>query len=129
VVKRLYRDDMSAYEADVVMWYLRNGLFFDLGADARPDVLLVRYEDLVGDPRRRFAELFDFIGTPMPERAVEAIKESSGSKREYPDIHPEIRALCDALHDRLVAHYHQRIRARAQAASEPAAALRALAGR
>ena len=129
VVKRLYRDDMSAYEADVVMWYLRNGLFFDLGADTRPDVLLVRYEDLVGDSRRRFAELFDFIGTPMPERAVEAIKESSGSKREYPDIHPEIRALCDALHDRLVAHYEQRIRRRAQAAASEPSALRALAGR
>jgi hypothetical protein len=106
-VRRLYRDDMSPFEADVVMWYLRNGLYFDLGADKRSDVLLVRYEDLTSDPRRRFAEMFNFIGTPMPERAVNAIRESGGSRHTYPDIHPEIRSLCDELHNRLVTHYNQ----------------------
>lgn len=130
IVRRLYRKGMTVFEADVVMWYLRNGLFFDLGADTRPEVLLVRYEDLISEPPRRFAEMFDFIGTPMPERAVNAIRESSGAKRLYPEIHPDIRALCDSLHDRLVSHYNQQTHARTTAAAaKPARAVRALAGR
>jgi hypothetical protein len=105
LVRRLYRDDMSLYEAEMVMWYLRNGLFFDLRAGDRPDVLLVRYEDLVAEPGRRFADLFEFIGTPMPSRAVAALRPSTGTKRSYPEIDPALRVLCEEMHERLLAHY------------------------
>ena len=120
LVRRLYREDMSLYEAEAVMWYLRNGLFFDLHADRRPDVLLVRYEDLVADPERRFAEVFDFVGTSMPPRSVEAIQESSGRNRSYPDLDPEIRALCEGLHNRLLEHYNTKV-ARSRVHAEAAA--------
>jgi hypothetical protein len=108
VVKRLYRRDISLYEAEALMWYLRNGLFFDLHACERPDVLLVRYEDLVSDPGSRFADVFEFIGTSMPARCVEAINGSAGPRRSDPEIHPEIRTLCDGLHERLLAHYREK---------------------
>ena len=122
LVDRLYREDMSLYEAEMVMWYLRNGLFFDLGADRRPDVRLVRYEDLIADPRRRFAEMFEFIGTPIPTRAVEAIKPSSGRQRSYPPMDPELRGLCEEMHDRLLAHYRHQTRIGGVASPLPAAA-------
>jgi hypothetical protein len=107
-VRRLYRADMSLYEAEAVTWYLRNGLFFDLHVDRRPDVLLVRYEDLVSDPVRRFADIFGFIGMPMPHRSVDAINESSGN-RTYPELDPAIREVCSGLHDRLLDHYGNRL--------------------
>ena len=130
LVKRLYRDDMSLYESETVMWYLRNGLFFDLHADMRPDVLLVRYEDLITDPQQRFDEMFRFIGMAVPPHAVDAIKPSSGSTRTYPDIHPELRTLCDSLHERLLRHYHDRVQPSAPATVDvPAASSRALASR
>ena len=105
LVTRLYREDMSLHEANAVMWYLRNGLFFDLGASARPDVLLVRYEDLVAQPRERFAELFRFIGLPVPEGIDAAVRRPEGGDRKFPEISPEIRDICDRLHERLLAHY------------------------
>ena len=108
LVRRLYREDMSLYEAEAVMWYLRNSLFFDLHADRRPDVLLVRYEDLVADPSRRLADIFDFIGAAMPARSVDAIQESSGKNRTYPELDPEISTLCEGLHTRLLEHYANR---------------------
>jgi hypothetical protein len=108
-VRRLYRADMSLYEAEAVMWYLRNGLFFDLRMERRSDVLLVRYEDLVSDPVRRFQDMFRFIGSPMPARSVAAIKESSDGNRTYPELDPRIRALCEDLHDRLLGHYKTQV--------------------
>jgi hypothetical protein len=105
LVARLYRDDMSLHEANAVMWYLRNSLFFDLRAHERSDILLVQYEDLTAHPQEHFGRLFAFIGTAVPEHAVEAIRRSARSERSFPEMAPEITALCEELHNRLVEHY------------------------
>jgi Sulfotransferase domain len=102
---RLYRPDMSLHEANAVMWYLRNRLYFDLGASARQDVLLVRYEDLVTEPEREFARMFDHIGTPLPPACAAAVKRSSAGRQVFPEISPKVRRLCDELHDALLDHY------------------------
>jgi hypothetical protein len=105
LVARLYREDMSQHEANAVMWYLRNALFFDLKTSERSDVLLVRYEDLVSAPQEHFERIFRFIGTPVPARALAALRSSAGSTRVFPQISPEIRRLCEDVHERLLAHY------------------------
>lgn len=102
---RLYHDDMSLHEANAVMWYLRNALFFELDAGLRPDVLLVRYEDLVNAPQEHFTRVFDFIGTAVPAAAVEAIRSSGRGRRPFPEISREVRNLCEELHGRLLEHY------------------------
>jgi hypothetical protein len=106
LVARLYREDMSQYEAHAVMWYLRNGLYFDLGAHERKEILLVRYEALVGDPQKQFTRLFSFVGAPVPEGALATIRKSNRPPREAPPISPEIRRLCEELQDRLIAHHN-----------------------
>lgn len=105
LVRRLYRDDMSLHEANAVMWFLRNDLYFDLHADERPDVLLVRYEDLVRDPSLQFARVFDFVEIPPPSGLASAIRSTAGTRRSFPEISSEVRALCERLHERLLAHY------------------------
>ena len=105
IVRRLYRDDMSQHEANAVMWYLRNSLFFDLGCDQRSDVLLVRYEDLDGEPREHVARIFGFLGVPVSNAALEAIGGGGRAGRAFPDISPDIRRLCEEVHERLLAHY------------------------
>jgi hypothetical protein len=117
LVKRLYRDDMTLHEANAVMWYLRNGLFFDLNAHERPDVLLVRYEDLVADPHTGFARLFDFVKMPVPSDFGRLIRSSGASKRPFPEISREIRALCDELQERLITYYESTISSRPAARS------------
>ena len=115
LVKRLYREDMSIFEANALLWYLLNGLFFDLRADRRQDVMLVRYEDLTAHPRERFADVFNFIGVPMPDRAVDGIKRSRGSQRVLPEMDAEIRGLCEDMHARLLAFYQHRTQAASSA--------------
>lgn len=105
LVRRLYRDDMSLHEANAVMWYLRNGLFFDLNAGAREDILLVRYEDLVGNPRPNFERMFRFIDVPLPMGFVDVVRRGESSRRQFPQVSSEIRTLCEDLHARLLAHY------------------------
>jgi hypothetical protein len=105
LVRRLYRTEMTLHEANAVMWYLRNGLFFDLHVDTRPDVLLVRYEDLVDHPRIHVVRMFDFLDMPVPAQAVEAIQPSRRGNRSFPTIAEEIRSLCEGLHNRLLAHH------------------------
>jgi Sulfotransferase family len=102
---RLYRPDMSLHEANAIMWYLRNRLYFDLGASERQDVLLVRYEDLVAEPAREFARMFDHIGVPLPPTCVAAVKPSNARSQVFPEISPKVRRLCDELHDSLLGHY------------------------
>lgn len=119
IVRRLYRDDMSQHEANAVMWYLRNSLYFDLHCDERSDVLLVRYEDLVSNPVEHVTRIFSFIGVPVPPGAIEAVKGGSRGSRTFPEISPDIRRLCEDVYERLLAHYRSE-----QISVEPAAANR-----
>ena len=105
LVSRLYREDMSEYEAHAVMWYLRSSLYFDLQANERREVLLVRYEDLIAEPEDQFRRLFSFVGQPVPPGALATIRPSSRSKRSYPNLAEDIRAVCEQLQQRLIAHH------------------------
>lgn len=110
LVKRLYRDDMSLHEANAVMWFLRNALYFDLGADTNPDVLLVRYEDLVGKPQESFARIFDFIGASLPSGFGRAIHPPQSRKHLFPEISPDIQSICEKLESRLISRYFDEAR-------------------
>ncbi len=105
VVRRLYDDRMSLHAANALMWYLRNDLYFDLKACDRPDVLLVRYEDLVSEPKDAFVRVFGFLGLQPPPGFESSVYGSSVSRRGFPEIPTEIKALCDGLEERLLAHY------------------------
>jgi len=109
LARGLYRDDMTLHEANAVMWFLRTGLFFDLGAHLRPDVLLVKYEDLVTQPDRGFARMFDFIDVPTPSSLSTVLRSSSSSTRPFPDISLDILTRCDNLQKRLLAFYNRTV--------------------
>jgi hypothetical protein len=105
MVRDLYSERMTRHEANAVMWYLRNALFFDLSAQARPEVLLVQYEDLVTRPDIAFSRMFGFLEVQLPSGFERRIREPHGATRPFPDISQTIRSLCDDLHARLV-EYH-----------------------
>jgi hypothetical protein len=104
-VRRLYRDDLSLHAANAIMWYLRNDLFFELGAASRQDVLLVSYEDLVTEPGPSHHRLFTFANVARPESSAGEVYESSVAKRPFPEIPGAITALCQDVEARLRAHY------------------------
>ena len=94
-------DAMSVDTAAALFWYVRNGLYFDLGLDARPDVMLSSYDALVADPEANMAALCDFIDFPCrPELWRHVEPRSSHAKRPL-DIDPRVRELCDEMTERL----------------------------
>jgi len=104
-VRSVYSDSMSLHAANAVMWLLRNGLFFDLHADRRSDVMLLRYEDVVEDTAQQSARLFGFLGLDDPGGARGRLYRSSVSKESFPEIPSEIRERCESLQSRLREHY------------------------
>lgn len=102
LVRDLYSERMTLHEANAVMWYLRNGLFFDLAANTISDILLVRYEHLVGHPNDAFSRLFAFLSIPLPPGFHRGIRPPEEPGRRFPNISPELRRLCEQLHNRLV---------------------------
>jgi len=117
LVARLYDERMSEHEANAVLWYLRNDLFFALGADQRNDVLLLRYEDLMAEPGAQAARLLEFAGVPVPTTASAAVRAGDRPRKAFPDISPEIRRLCEDVHERLLAYYRSELKRPAPAAN------------
>lgn len=94
-------DDMTPETAAVLFWVVRNGLFFDLRLDARPDVLLSSYDDLVADPQASMRALCDFIGFPCRSELWAHVEPRSFHDRRPLDIDPRVRALADEMTERL----------------------------
>jgi hypothetical protein len=98
---RLYDDQMSLHAAEAVMWYLRTALFFDLGLANRPDVLLVKYEDLVMAPETGFSQLFAFLECRFDTEYLSGVYTSSVGGQPFPHIPREIDELCHDLMTRM----------------------------
>ncbi len=96
----LYRPDASEAEGAAIMWFYRNALFFEqlLAADRR--VLPVFYEDLVRDPAREVAVVYDFLGLPVSAGVVARIHARSVRHHTPEGVSAPVAALCDELHAR-----------------------------
>ncbi|MEV7624949.1 sulfotransferase [Actinoplanes sp. NPDC089786] len=99
-------DTMDHHTAAALFWYVRNDLYFRLGLDRRPDVLLVSYGDMVRDPQATARRLCAFLD--LPYRPSFAAGVVAGPAREKLTIDPRVRAMCDELTGRLTAGVTQR---------------------
>jgi len=95
---------MSPHTAAALFWYVRNDLFFRLGLDRRDDVLLCSYDALVTDPEAVTRRLCAFLDLPYDPRLCAHVERRVPARRRPLDLDPRVRALCDELTDRLVAH-------------------------
>lgn len=95
------RRGISEASARALIWYIRNGFYFRLGLDRRPDVMLINYEELVRDPKHVVARAFDFVGLEFNDRCVSRVFGSSVGRRPAPELDPDIVALCDDMMARL----------------------------
>jgi len=100
----LYRPDASEAEGAAIMWFYRNVLFFEQQLAADPRVRVVFYENLVQQPMREVAAVYDFLGLPGFNAAkARRIHAHSVKRRSPPDIAPAVTALCDELLARFAA--------------------------
>jgi hypothetical protein len=94
-------DQMTPESGSALFWYVRNSLFFELGLDKRPDVLLVSYDSFVSDPETSMRAVCLHIGFPWNARLTSHVKPRDGGPRAPLAIDSRIRALCDELQTEL----------------------------
>ena len=95
-----FSEDMDAYDAAALFWYVRNRFFFDLGLDRHPAVLPLRYEDLLAYPALRTEGVYRFLAAQPSRRGVPLVRaESSGGRGVK--LSPDIERLCVELLARL----------------------------
>jgi hypothetical protein len=99
---------MSAESGAALFWFVRNSLYFDLGLDARDDVALASYDDMVASPEPAMRRLCAFLNFPFDGRLVAHIDPRSTTERAPLVIDPQIRALCSELGEHLAHCYDQR---------------------
>jgi len=92
---------MSAETAAALFWLVRNSLFFELGLDGRPDVLLCSYDRVVSAPEAGMRRLCGFLDLEFRPEFANHIEARSARDRPRLAIDHEIRVRCDELEARL----------------------------
>jgi len=100
-IAAVHRPDLSAEEGALLFWYMRNAFFFSLGLDQHPRLRLVKYESLVRDPAGTFPGVFEHLGARFEPAMLDRVRDDSVGQRPSPVASPEIRALCEALLQRM----------------------------
>jgi hypothetical protein len=97
-IRRYFHEDMNPYDAAALFWWARCRLYFDLGLDKNPDVLLCRYEDLAIDPAQTMRRIYALINLPYPgDHIVRDVHPQSVGKGRVSRLSPEIDRLCAGL--------------------------------
>jgi hypothetical protein len=92
---------MSAETAAALFWWIRNGLYFEIGLDRRDDVLLASYQDMLAGPVVAMQAICQFLGLEYRAALIAHISPRGPGGARQLDIDPRVRALCTQLQDRL----------------------------
>lgn len=101
LVRSLRPDALTPYEGALAFWAVRNGLWFDLGLDAREDCLLVDYDAVVADPAPAAERLCDFLGLPARSDLLGHVVPRSTHRDDHPEVAPAVLELVDTTWARL----------------------------
>lgn len=102
LLRRFDHPGLSDASGAALMWYYRNVLLFEQGLDRDPRVRVIRYENLVSDPRAELQEVFHFVGLPDASPWISRyVHPKSVGKSPRANIDPDVRVLCEGLQARL----------------------------
>jgi Sulfotransferase family/Sulfotransferase domain len=100
---------MTPETAAMLFWWIRNGLYFEIGLDRRHDVLLASYEDMLTAPEVAMQSICRFLGLRYRRELIQHVSQRSAGGARNIDIDPRVRSLCADLQARLdAALCHQR---------------------
>lgn len=100
-LRRLDPDRMTPATASAMFWLLRNRLYFSLGLDRRPEVLLTSYEGFVAAPEAAMRRVCDHLGFPWRPQLTAHVASRENPQAAALEIDPRVRRLCDELQARL----------------------------
>jgi hypothetical protein len=99
-IRSLDLDALDAEAGAAVFWWVRNARFFELGLDARDDVVLASYERMIAEPEGAMRPICELLGVPFETSLIAHVRR--GAADPEPVILPtDIRERCDALNERL----------------------------
>ncbi len=108
LLQRWYEERPSDASVRALLWYVRNMHFFRQRLEDEPRVHVVNYERLVESPAKEMKWLCHTLGLRYERQVAEGIHHRSVRKSSPPEIHPEIRELCDRMYRRLDEVYRRR---------------------
>ncbi len=98
-LQEISADALSDFDWACLNWWARNRLFLELELAADDRVELLRYEELVVNPREVLGQVIDWLGLPHKDRSFRFVHSRSVDKKDLPDLHPRVKELCDSLMD------------------------------
>ncbi len=108
LVSKYFSQDMNPYDAAVLFWYVRNEIFFEHKLYENPNIMMVRYEDLVTNPEKMMKKIYSFIEKEFPGNHIFAkVHSSSLGKGKEINISPEIKELAEEMTERLMNMYNK----------------------
>ena len=102
IVLKYFDKNMNPYDAAALYWYIRNQFVFELNLFNNDDVLILRYEDLVSDPKASIKKIYKLVGREFPgDEILSAVHNTSVGKGKEVTLSPEIYELCFELQTRI----------------------------
>jgi len=102
IVLTHFSETMNPYDAAALFWYVRNALFFELGLYSHPNIMLVKYDELISHPKETMLKIYDFISRPYAgDNVLKIINSSSIGKGQQILLSEEVESLCEQLWNRL----------------------------
>jgi hypothetical protein len=112
IINKYFSENMNPYDAAALFWFARNRLFFELGLDENPRVLMCKYEDLLSAPPAVMRGVYAFLEYDYPtDDILVDIHANPKEKRKAVELLPEVDALCEDLLDKLHAAYQVKLSA------------------
>ena len=94
-VASLLASALSPLDAAALFWWARNRLYFDQGLSHDRRMRVMRYEAFIQNPHVHLEALSEFIGLPLPLRAMRHRIRPATTTSET--LRPDIEALCAEL--------------------------------
>lgn len=101
LVRSFDTETMTPHTAAALFWVVRNQLVFDLGLDARDDVLLVSYDTFAAEPETEMRRICSFLDFPFSPQLCAHVTPRSTHGHQPLDIDPRVLTLADGLQVRL----------------------------
>jgi hypothetical protein len=96
LIRQVDWDRASPADGAVLLWFVRNARFFELGLDARADVLPLSYDTLVRSPQSTMRVVTAFLEAVWDPAMASGIDGRAIGRNERLAISSDIRARCDA---------------------------------
>ncbi len=96
ILREVYSPNLSEFDMVCLAWFARNRIFVEKNLGPS-DVMLIKYEDMVSNPERTFANLSNFTGMRYDKNSIRYVHNASIAKNPYPELNLLVKKMCDDL--------------------------------